>query len=121
MGDKEFNRKRVIIILIIFIIAIVVIGILTTSRKSRDNEISVQSEVQNQESTYYQKLEDGTKINNSTELNKEKNYKGLKITNIQLTEKNGMSVLLANVENTSGKDINDFTDIDIIFYDTSKK
>lgn len=86
----------------------------------KEIQILVKLHGQTEEIKYYQTLEDGTKLNNSTELNKEREYKGLKISNIQLTEKNGMTVLLANVENVSGKDINDFTDIDITFYDKDK-
>lgn len=86
----------------------------------KEIQILVKQHGQTEEVKYYQTLEDGTKLNNSTELNKEREYKGLKISNIQLTEKNGMTVLLANVENVSGKDINDFTDIDITFYDKDK-
>lgn len=121
MGEKEFNKKGFVFFIVFLILAIIGIGILTSRGKKKNGKNdNSKIETAENEPTYYQTLEDGTKLNNSTELNKEREYKGLKISNIQLTEKNGMSLLLADVENTSGKDIGDFTDIDITFYDSNK-
>ncbi len=44
-------------------------------------------------------------------------YNGLKISNIKLSENNGETVLLADVENVSGSSIEDFTTIDVRFID----
>ena len=51
------------------------------------------------EERYTTMLDDGTKINTSEEFNNEKTYGNLSISNIQYTEKDGMSVLLADVTN----------------------
>ena len=61
-------------------------------------------------------LEDGTKLNTSTKLSETKTVDGLKIGNIQLTMQNGQSVLLADAENDTGKDI-DIMLLDIILLD----
>lgn len=50
---------------------------------------------------YATTLEEGTKINNSTEFNKNKKYNNLEINDIQFTYKDGTSVLLANIKNTA--------------------
>ena len=50
-----------------------------------------------------QKLEDGSKLNVSDELRKTKNVEGLEISNIQLKEIGGITTLLADVENKTGK------------------
>ena len=51
---------------------------------------------------YTEKLEDGTKLNTSNELNKTKKFAEYEFSNIQCTNKNGQTVLIANVKNTSG-------------------
>ena len=48
---------------------------------------------------YTTELDDGTKINTGEEFNSTKTYGSLEISNIQFTEKEGMTVLLADVTN----------------------
>ena len=69
---------------------------------------------------FVQVLDDGTKLNTSSKLQEEKTINGLKIGNIQLTEKNGQLVLLADVTNPTEKDSEIFL-IDIILYDKTGK
>ena len=54
--------------------------------------------VENEEK-YTTELDDGTKINTGEEFNSTKTYGSLEISNIQFTEKEGMTVLLADVTN----------------------
>lgn len=94
------NEKRWIVLLVaVVIIAIVLIVVLT----NRNGEEAVQqgeqeNEIVNEEK-YTTELEDGTKLNTSEEFNNTKTYGNLEISNIQYTEKDGMSVLLADVTN----------------------
>ena len=92
------NEKRWIILLVaVVIIAIaLIIGI---SRSGNREEIQEGAEQVVNEEKYTTELTDGTKINTSEEFNNVKTYKDLEISNIQYTEKNGMSVLLADVTN----------------------
>ena len=50
------------------------------------------------------KVEEGIKENTSKKLLEEKEYKGLKIKNIELKAEGGISKLTATIENKSGED-----------------
>lgn len=92
---KSSQKKRIIAILILIIIIVAIALVLGNQKNSAEKpEEKMEGEI------YTKELEDGTKINISEEFNKTKTYNGLKISNIQFTEKDGMSVLLADVENT---------------------
>lgn len=107
------NEKKLIIILVIIIaIALIIFFV----RKGKKDEIPNQSMGQNTQQQFYQELEDGTKLNKSTKLNETKTVNGLEIGNIQLTNKENQTVLLAEIENKSGKDIKETT-IDITLLD----
>ena len=80
------------------------------------NTIENVDETEEKVEEYVERLEDGTKLNTSDKLNSEKNVQGLKITNTQLTTKDGRTVLLADVTNNTGKDM-DVTLIDITLKD----
>ena len=112
MKEKE---KRGLLILIIIAIAIITILAIITNRKGKEvnNDATEENKVVEE---FVQVLEDGTKLNTSTKLSETKIVNGLKIGNIQLTMQNGQSVLLADVENDTGKDI-DIMLLDIILLD----
>ena len=111
MSKKE---KRGLLILIIVAIAIIVtLVIILNVRGKKSNNEAEENEVVEE---FVQVLEDGTKLNTSTKLSETKIVDGLKIGNIQLTMQNGQSVLLADAENDTGKDI-DIMLLDIILLD----
>ena len=111
MSKKE---KRGLLILIIVAIAIIVtLVIILNVRGKKSNNDAEENEVVEE---FVQVLEDGTKLNTSTKLSETKIVDGLKIGNIQLTMQNGQSVLLADAENDTGKDI-DIMLLDIILLD----
>lgn len=103
------QEKRNLIIL--GIISIVIIIILVNVR-NKSNEKSKQ---QNEE-PYVQVLEDGTKLNTSSKLNTDRQLDQFQISNIQLTNQNGQTVLLANITNTS-QTATEVTPVDIIILD----
>lgn len=112
MKEKE---KRGLIILILVAIAIITTLAIITNRKGKEvNSDSTEEDKVVEE--FVQVLEDGTKLNTSTKLSETKIVDGLKIGNIQLTMQNGQSVLLADAENDTGKDI-DIMLLDIILLD----
>ena len=87
-------------LLILIVLVIVVIGVVWFLTKQNNNE--KEQETQNQVvEEFVQVLEDGTKLNTSTKLKEVKKVNGLEFSNIQLTNKNGQSVLLADVKNTT--------------------
>lgn len=100
MTNKE---KKVIITIIAIMVAILVIIMVVKKGGNVDTPISETQEEKDAEEKYITKLEDGTKLNNSEEFNNTKKYKDLEFSNIQFTSKNGNSVLLATVTNTSNK------------------
>ena len=106
MNDKK-NKKKItlnpliILIVIAVIIAIIVIININNNNNKTENITPQGQEEQNTEN-YIEKIETKKKINKSTKLNEAKEVQGLKITNIQLSTKDGMTTLLADVINNSG-------------------
>lgn len=97
--DKKINLW-VIIILVVLVIAIIV-GIVVKNAGNDDGDENVVESPGTEQVEYVEEIEDGVKINTSTKLNEAKQVDGLTITNIQLTTKNGMSTLLADVINNT--------------------
>lgn len=124
------QEKRNLFILIL--VAVIIIAVLVNIRNAKnaqgseipENNNSVTGQEvnpeQNQENEqlgeFEQLLEDGTKLNTSEELKKEKEIEGIKITNIQLTEQGGQTVLLADVTNSTEAET-DVIGINIIVLD----
>ena len=93
------NEKRWIVLLIaVLVIAIVLMVVLPNINKDKE-EVGEQQPIVNEEK-YTTELEDGTKVNTGEEFNSTKTYGNLEISNIQYTEKDGKTVLLADVTNT---------------------
>lgn len=121
MSKKEKTNKGIpmyrIIILIAVILIIVLIGYMVNKNKSQEGTIknnqqqtSEQGEQVSEVSlidmnnTENAKVEEGIKENTSKKLLEEKEYKGLKIKNIELKAEGGISKLTATIENKSGED-----------------
>ena len=83
---------------VVFII--VLIAIIINVNKKDAQPTSTEDE------SYVQEMNDGISINKSTKLNEAKLVNGLLISNIQLTEKDGMTTLLADVTNNMIKNLN---------------
>ena len=107
---KSSAKKRILIIVLILVIIIVALLIWRNSRK--ENQIaennggadSSQTDT-NEVEEFVQVLDDGSKLNTSSELQTEKTLDGLKMTNIQLKASGGITTLLADVENTTDEKI----------------
>ena len=116
--QKEFKLINVILVILVIAIAIVVINNIVKENKNKKENEKFTS---NQESEkYITVLADGTKLNNSNKLNEEKKLGYLKVTNIQLTYKNGITNLLATVTNTS-KEKTKQQNVNIIILDEDGK
>ena len=97
------EEKRTIFVLII--LGIVIIGGLLIWRNNiekKNNNVNIVNNGDIVTEEYVQKLENGSKLNISEELQKTKTLNGLEISNIQLREIGGITTLLANVENKTG-------------------
>lgn len=102
----KYEDKKTIIILVLFAVIVVAIICIIGSIMKKTSKVETEIAKQNTETDiekYVQKLEDGSKLNVSDELRKTKNVEGLEISNIQLKEIGGITTLLADVENKTGK------------------
>lgn len=105
------TKNEKIFISVLLIILVIVIGI-----KLNKNDEKVDRTEKIEEEEFVTVLEDGTKLNTSDVLKEDKMVDGLAFTNIQLTNQNGQSVLLADVENTNTT-ATDVMLVDIIILD----
>ncbi len=111
------SEKQMILVLII--VAVIIIAVLVNVRNSRQEKVvdnstgntgtSVQTNPNKSGVTeteeFVERLEDGTKLNVSEKLAQTKKVGNYEISNIQITEKNGESRLIADVKNTSNAKI----------------
>lgn len=115
-------RKNKKIITTLIVIVVVLVGVILVLEKLYSNKNFKENQYENKQEEnsitekYVEELEDGTKLNISNKLNETKMLEGLKISNIQLTYKNGMSIIIADVENTTNGDIG-LTPINLKLYD----
>ena len=119
---KSKEKKMIFILLVILVIAIVIFAV-TKNKSTEKNESTVVENTVAQNNIveeFVQVLDDGTKLNTSTKLNQAKVVNGFKFENIQFTEKNGQSVLLADVTNNTEK-ATDMTLVDVILLDKNGK
>ena len=92
------NQKRWIVLVAVIVMLIIILAIVFSRRGESQNEVT-QGEREENEEIYVTELEEGTKLNTSEEFNNEKRYGNLVISNMQYTEQNGMTVMLADVTN----------------------
>ena len=91
---KKNENRMILILLVVLVIAII---LFVTSKNKSENKVEENKVVEE----FVQVLDDGTKLNVSSKLNQMKKFEGLEFGNIQLTNSNNQSVLLADVKNTS--------------------
>ena len=102
---KRKLRKIIIIGVIIIIVCIVCANIFLKKGTNNINIDENKLEVYDSSiADYVKKIDDGTKINISPKLNQDTKIDGLDIKNIQLTCKNGITTLLADIFNNTNKD-----------------
>lgn len=96
-------NKNVKIGLVVLASIIIIVIIIMAFTQNKNEEIEEEKENPEEVELYTTELDDGTRLNISEEFNSEKNYNGLKISNIQFTEKDGMSLMIADVTNMTPK------------------
>ena len=99
------KKSEIRMIIIILIVGLIIIGVvaLTGKNKKEDGE---ESKV---EESYAEVLEDGTRINKSEKAKKVKEVEGLEISDLQVTEKDNVTVMLGTVTNKSNETKEDIT------------
>ena len=106
MKSKSNQRGITLIALVLIIVWVVaLVGILLNVVFKKDKtpnnpQIGIENKQEEEvDNEFVYEMEDGSKLNVSEELQKEKTVGNLKISNIQLKETNGITTLLADVEN----------------------
>ena len=120
---KNLFLKIVLIAIIVGIIVFIIMNIVKIKKSKegvgqnnqKQNSESQQVEENAVKEEFVQQTDDGTKVNVGSKITDDKDVNGLKFTNVQLTEKNNQATLLADVENATGKDIKDYTNLGITF------
>lgn len=116
---KKKKGVKLIIVLIVLILVVLGIAIVKNTNKKdlqEQNENVVQEQEQQINEENVQILEDGTKLNVSEKLKENKTLDNLEIQNIQLTYRNGVTNILADVVNNGSSDFEN-TKIDITLQD----
>ena len=121
--EKNLFLKIVLIAIIVGIIVFIITNIVKSKNSKegvgqnnqKQNSESQQVEENAVKEEFVQQTDDGTKVNVGSKITDDKDVNGLKFTNVQLTEKNNQSTLLADVENATGKNLTDYTNLDITF------
>ena len=115
------KKKRIRRIDIIVVITIIVISIIMIKNKSNKQEDMETSKIQTEQQEKYTKLlEDKTKLNTSEKLKEDKKFEELKVKDIQLTYKDGVTNLLATIENTTQTKI-EMQNVEIVLLDEKGK
>ena len=121
MSEKKKGMKKsekiVILVLVIIVIALIIVQIVRNNSSNSDETVTTSDSNSSTESDdileeteeYVTTLSDGTKLNTSEKLNEDKEIDGIEITEIQLTESNNQTQLLATLTNTSGETAGKFT------------
>lgn len=99
-----------IVVIILVLIVVFVIGRTDKNKEKTDPEntkvqVQIEEKEEDKKEEYVYHMEDGSKLNVSEEMQKEKRVGDLKITNVQLKERKGITTLLADIENIGQSDI----------------
>lgn len=94
------KKKERRMILLLIIVSIIIIAILVKVRNGKAEEGAITDEQQSEQiEEFIEVAEDGTKVNKSEKLAETKTFENYEISNIQLTENNEESLILADVKN----------------------
>ena len=101
-AKQKRNRSILAIILIVLFIIIAILVFTNILKKDNTIENKTQNETNTTTESYVEELGDGIVLNKSRVLNETKEIGGFVVSNIQLTTKDGMTTLLADVKNNTG-------------------
>lgn len=119
------KNKKLWIFIAIIIIIIILLVVFKFNKKdnnkidknnSSTNDVIVVNPDENNENEFIELQDDGTKLNKSEKFSQTKTIEGLEISNIKLTEKDNATEILADIKNTTDKDVEGFY-ADITFLD----
>ena len=99
------KKSEIRMIVIILIVGLIVIGVMLATRGTNKKG----EETTETEESYTEVLEDGTRINTSEKTKKTKTVEGLEISNLQITEKDNVTIMLGTITNKSKETKEDIT------------
>ncbi|MFR8234263.1 MAG: hypothetical protein ACLVA2_07700 [Clostridia bacterium] len=97
------SEKRLILILVIITIIVTAIYFVVKNKTNELDGNNNNTEIQNQSQENISILEDGTKLNISNKIKETKKIDGLEFTDMEITEKDNVTVILANIKNTTNE------------------
>lgn len=100
------DKKWLIIIGLIILILVIIFIVKITNKEDKIKEENTTDDFAGNE--YIDVKEDGTRVNKSEKFSTTKEIEGLKISNIELTEKENVTQILADIKNTTDKDVEGF-------------
>lgn len=106
---KEISFRLIWLILFIVVVILALTIIVNNIKQNKNNNVdnqkqSVQQEEQNkQEEKYVVVLDDDTKVNTSNKIKEEKQLGNLILKDIKVTYKDGITNVLANIQNNGEK------------------
>ena len=112
------SEKRMILLLII--VAIIIIAVLVKVRDNKEENVVEEVPEEQIVEEFVEVLEDGTKLNVSSKLSETKTFGNYEVSNIQLTEQDGQSLILADVKNIGSTKL-DVTIITVTLLDKEGK
>ena len=112
---KKEEKRRIGLLLLLLLIVVIVKVQMGKGGESDDTNINLPVEERVKEE-FVEVLEDGTKLNKSEVLSRAKTVGALEFNNIQLTNQNGQTLLLADVKNT-GEAATKMQLVDVIILD----
>lgn len=98
--------KKIIRLIMIFSICLTITGCGESKKDEKKNNVEIE--------------ENGEKVNNSEQLNKDKTFNEYKVSGINLKTENGSNILTATIENVSGANTQAGV-YNIVFVDKSGK
>ena len=98
---RKQEKRRILLLLLLLLVVVIVKISIGGKQEVNDNEGReiVREKNTAEKDEYVEVLKDGTRINKSENLKQVKTLGVLEFSNIQLSNKNGQSVLLADVKN----------------------
>ena len=99
------KKSEIKMIVVILIVGLIVIGVMLATRGTNKKG----EETTETEESYTEVLEDGTRINTSEKTKKTKTVEGLEISNLQITEKDNVTIMLGTITNKGKETKEDIT------------
>ena len=114
---KSVSNLYLYIAIAIIVITTILIIVIALNNKDKNNGgiNQIRSGPTNEEFTVYDN--EGTKVNISEKFKESKEIEGLSLSNIQLSENNGQTTLIAYVTNNTGKEFSDPFDVNLKLLD----